>query len=154
MELPKHIIAVEGLISNTKGKILLVHHPDRGWQFPGGMVELGEDLVTALKREVQEETGIVVSVGQLAGVYTNTRQQNANVPPMLLLVFLGEKISGRLKTGEEVLDARWFSRRTVLNMISHPAIQDRVKDILCFSDKVVYRAYSTDPYKVHREFWL
>ena len=154
MELPKHIVAVEGLISNTKGKILLVHNPDRGWQFPGGKVELGEDLVTALKREVQEETGIVVSVGQLAGVYTNTRQQNANVPPMLLLVFLGEKISGRLKTGEEVLDVGWFSRSEALDMISHPAIYDRAKDILCFSGKIVYRAYSTSPYKVHRKTLL
>lgn len=54
MELPEHIVAVEGLISNRKGKVLLVHHPDRGWQFPGGKVELGEDLVTALKREVQK----------------------------------------------------------------------------------------------------
>ena len=87
-------------------------------------------------------------------MYTNTRQQNANVPPMLLLVFLGEKISGRLKTGEEVLDVGWFSRSEALDMICHPAIHDRAKDILCFSDKVVYRAYSTDPYKVHREFWL
>ncbi len=154
MEFPKHIVAVEGLISNRKGKVLLVHNPDRGWQFPGGMVELGEDLVTALKREVQEETGIVVSVGKLAGVYTNTRQQNPHVPPMLLLTFLGERISGELKTCEEVLDVGWFSRDAVLNMISHPAIHDRVRDILCFSDKVVYRAYSTDPYKVHREVWL
>ncbi len=154
MELPKHIVAVEGLISNTKGKVLLVHNPDRGWQFPGGKVELGEDLIAALKREVQEETGIVVSVGQLAGVYTNTGQQNANLPPMLLLVFLGQKISGELKTGEEVLDAGWFSRDVVLNKISHPAIHTRVKDIFCFSGKVIYRVYSTDPYNVHRELWL
>lgn len=154
MELPKHIVAVEGLISNRKGMVLLVHNPDRGWQFPGGKVELGEDLITALKREVQEETGIVVSLGQLAGVYTNTRQQNANLPPMLLLVFLGKKIAGGPKTCEEVLDVGWFSRSAVLNMISHPAIHDRVKDMLCFSGKVVYRVYSTDPYKVHREFWL
>ncbi len=154
MELPKHIVAVEGLISNRKRKVLLVHHPERGWQLPGGKVELGEDLVTALKREVQEETGIVVSVRQLAGVYTNTGQHNPNAPPMLLLTFLGEKVSGELKTGEEVLDVGWFSRDEVLDMISHPAIHDRTKDILCFSGKVVYRSYSTAPYKVHRESLL
>jgi 8-oxo-dGTP pyrophosphatase MutT (NUDIX family) len=39
------------------GKILLVRHPDRGWEFPGGHVEEGETPEDALMRELQEEVG-------------------------------------------------------------------------------------------------
>ena len=39
------------------GNILMVRHPDRGWEFPGGHVEEGETPETALMRELQEEVG-------------------------------------------------------------------------------------------------
>ncbi len=39
------------------GNILMVRHPDRGWEFPGGHVEEGETPEDALMRELQEEVG-------------------------------------------------------------------------------------------------
>jgi len=65
---PTHIVAVGGLISNNEGNILLVKSPRRGWKFPGGQVEVGEDLMTALKREVEEESGFIVDVKQLGTI--------------------------------------------------------------------------------------
>jgi 8-oxo-dGTP pyrophosphatase MutT (NUDIX family) len=56
----------------SAGKEVLVfrhrHHPDAGIQVPGGTVEPGEDLIAALHREVEEETGLtgLQVVGQLA----------------------------------------------------------------------------------------
>jgi 8-oxo-dGTP pyrophosphatase MutT (NUDIX family) len=39
------------------GTILMVRHPDRGWEFPGGHVEEGETPEQALMRELEEEVG-------------------------------------------------------------------------------------------------
>ena len=61
---PKHIVAVSGLISHPSGKVLLIRGPRRGWEFPGGQVEEGENLIEALQREVQEETGVTASIGE------------------------------------------------------------------------------------------
>ena len=59
--------AVYGLIVN-QGKILVVDTQRTGKLYlPGGGVELGEPVAAALQREVMEETGINIEVGQFLG---------------------------------------------------------------------------------------
>ena len=54
--------------------ILLARRPENGllgglWEFPGGKQQPGEDLSTCLRREICEELGVEVSVGDPIGVY-------------------------------------------------------------------------------------
>lgn len=58
-------MAVGAVISDGKGRVLLLRRrqsPFMGgrYEIPGGVVEEGEDLFQALKREVREETGLEV----------------------------------------------------------------------------------------------
>ena len=140
---PQHIVAVSGLISHYDGKILLIRGPRRGWEFPGGQVEEGENLIEALQREIQEETGITASIGKLVGVYSNIK-----TPTKLAFGFLGNYVSGELATSDESLETEWVERHLALQRVSHPAIHDRLKDMLDFSGRVIYRAYTNAPYQV------
>jgi len=67
---PKEVPAVGG-IAIRDGHLLLVrrgHAPSRGrWSLPGGRVETGETAEQALARELAEETGLVVAVGEFVG---------------------------------------------------------------------------------------
>lgn len=64
-------IAAVGAIAVRDGALLLIrrgHAPSRGrWSLPGGRVEPGESAREALVREMAEETGLVVEVGELVG---------------------------------------------------------------------------------------
>jgi 8-oxo-dGTP diphosphatase len=54
------------------GRIVLVRRCDNNcWALPGGMIDWGEDILTALHRELREETGLQVKqIGRLVGVYS------------------------------------------------------------------------------------
>ena len=146
---PKHIVAVSGLISHPDGKILLIRGPRRGWEFPGGQVEEGENLIEAFQREIQEETGITASIGPLVGVYSNIK-----APTKLAFGFLGDYLCGELATSDESLETEWVERGSALQRVSHPAIYDRMKDMLDFSGCVIYRVYTNDPYQICEQCFL
>jgi mutator protein MutT len=68
----KLIIAagVDGIVRDEDGRILITRRSDDGeWDLPGGSVEPGETPAEALTREVREETGLVVRVVRVAGVF-------------------------------------------------------------------------------------
>ncbi len=154
MSIPRHVVAAGGLVIDSKGKILLVRHAERGWEIPGGYVNIGEDLITALKREVREETGIDISVGQLAGIHQNVQAESSDVPTKVIFDFLASKQAGTLQTSHEHIDVGWFARDEVLDKITHPVYHDRMKHLLQFSSKVLLRIYSKTPYTVHKEVYL
>jgi 8-oxo-dGTP diphosphatase len=56
-------VSVFALIVNNKNQVLLIKRHERNyWERPGGKVEFGEDTISALKREVLEETGIQIQI--------------------------------------------------------------------------------------------
>ena len=63
------------------GKILLQRRSDNGnWNMPGGGVEIGESLITALHREVFEETGLLAQITRYIGVYSDPLETAALLP--------------------------------------------------------------------------
>lgn len=57
-----------------EGRVLLAQRPIEGllgglWEFPGGKLQEGEDLVSCLQREIHEELGVEVQVGDFIGVF-------------------------------------------------------------------------------------
>ena len=61
---------VGAIVTDDQDRVLLVHEHGR-WQTPGGEVEAGESHDAALRREVEEETGLLVEPGELVAVTEN-----------------------------------------------------------------------------------
>jgi len=65
---------VTAAVIRREGKYLLARRPQKGllgglWEFPGGKVEAGESLESALRRTIREELGVAIRVGEPFGVY-------------------------------------------------------------------------------------
>ncbi|MBN9245973.1 MAG: NUDIX domain-containing protein, partial [Hyphomicrobium sp.] len=66
-------LGAQGIVVDAESRVLLVRHAYRpGWHFPGGGVERGEEIETAITREVLEETGVVIlEPPKLIGIFSH-----------------------------------------------------------------------------------
>ncbi|WP_306024474.1 MULTISPECIES: NUDIX hydrolase [Paenibacillus] len=132
-------------------KYTLVKTRDGGWVYPGGQVEVGENLIDGLIREIKEESGIDVSVGSLVGVYSNTGIQKwydgvTDVPTQVGFDFVCQPIGGELLSfSEETTDSRWVAKDRVLDLITQPSVRFRYQAYLEFNGAVNYADYVNKP---------
>ncbi|SRR6266702_206157 len=93
-------------IARHKGRVLLCQRADeprRGfWNMPGGFLESGETLRTAVIRETLEESGVSVHAPKLAYIH-KLPQLN-----QIVMTFLAEVQNPAIAPGKESLDARLF----------------------------------------------
>jgi 8-oxo-dGTP diphosphatase len=103
-------------------EVLLVRRgqePAKGsWSLPGGMVEVGESLEAAIKREVWEETGLTVKVLGITAVLDRIYRDNVDKVPYhyVLINFACEYLSGEVTPASDVTAARFVSLETLSDL--------------------------------------
>jgi len=107
------LVGVAAVVVRDDGCVLLVRRgrepgKDR-WGLPGGLVELGETLAQALRRELREECGIEVEVGEVLGIIEpRVHDEQGRLRFHYVIVdFLAIYRGGELQAASDASDARW-----------------------------------------------
>ncbi len=91
------------------GRIVLIRRSDNGrWALPGGIVDWGEDVATAVRRELAEETGLeLVEIRRLVGVYS-APDRDPRIHSICIVV--EAEVQGKMKISDplEVLEIEAF----------------------------------------------
>ncbi len=109
------IVGVGGVVVD-RGRILLIRRgraPMKGqWSIPGGMVELGERLPTAARRELWEETGLKIRPIAVLEVFDRIVRENDKVRYHYVIVdYACRRMGGKLRPASDVLEARWARKQ-------------------------------------------
>ena len=149
-EMPTHIIAGAGIVLNDKDEVLMVKTYNAGWVFPGGQVEVGENVIDAVKREVMEETGVDIEVGEVFCIASNTAKYPGyngvkEVPTKIMLDFICRAKGGTPRPSEENSESKYVSKEKALELITAPAIIERYKAYLEYTGRPIYMEYVTKP---------
>jgi mutator protein MutT len=132
-------VGVGAVILNSRNEVFLARRGpkaknERGlWECPGGSVEFGETLAAALRREMREEYGIEIQVGELLDVVDHilpAEGQHWVSPSFLCQITSGEP---RIMEAEKCSQIGWFSLNalpehiTLASQNSLATLKERVK---------------------------
>ena len=105
-----------GAVILEQEKVLLIRRgqePLLGeWALPGGLVEVGEELTEALRREIREETGLRVQVGPVIEVVDRIiRDEQGKVRYHYVIVdYLCRVESGKPQAASDASEIQWADR--------------------------------------------
>ena len=115
LQLPSVAIALR----DEDGRVLLARHVETGiWGLPGGGIEPGETPADAAVREFWEETGVLVRLTRLIGVFGSSehivRYRNGDRTSYVAATFEAAAVSGRLSADpSELLEIRFVKEAEI-----------------------------------------
>lgn len=131
---PLLVCGASVIIFNSEGKVLMLHRSDNDcWCFPGGGLELGENLEEAALREVFEETGLTLNDIELFGVFSGENLHymypNGDEVYIVDIVFKSTNYSGEMQVNDESRKAEYFEIDKLPEEISPPVkpVVERLK---------------------------
>ncbi|MCC7142863.1 MAG: orotate phosphoribosyltransferase [Candidatus Eisenbacteria bacterium] len=100
-------VTTDAIVELQPNHVLLIkrNHPPYGWALPGGFVEIGESLETAVRRELQEETGLVL--GRVEQLHTYSEPGRDPRFHTVTAVFVANA-QGTPQAGDDAGEARSF----------------------------------------------
>ena len=108
-----HYVGVGGLVFSKDRKRLLcikeLRGPYKMWKLPGGLVETGESIEEAVKREVWEETGVKTSFTSVLGVRELVKSSLFGQPDLYFVCMLeAESEQIAIQSENEIAEAGWI----------------------------------------------
>ncbi len=134
-----HFLGVGGVVIHEQ-KVLLVkltYGPAKGkWLIPGGLVDCGETLQDAVKREIFEETGVQVQPGGIIGVRSMVRTKDHLTDLYSILICdVVDSPEILVKDELEVSEVRWMP---LDELSTNP-------DVTSYTKLIIGKARSTNP---------
>lgn len=126
---PKAVVGA--LLFNTSKEILLVKSPKYpDWIIPGGHIEWGESIESALRREIKEELNLIVGTVQFIAIkegFFPSQDAKEIKRHFIFIDFLCEYIGGAITLNEELNQFKWYSFEDAFQLNMTPEMIDILK---------------------------
>ena len=122
-------VPAAGVILEQEGRVLMVkrrYAPRAGaWCLPAGFMEYGETPERCAVREMEEETGLLVRLSGLFGVYAGMDDPRSRA---VLILYTARREGGRLRAGDDAIETKWFTPVRLPRAIAFAAHRQALQD--------------------------
>lgn len=123
-------VPAAGVLIVSDGRVLLVRRkfePRAGdWCIPAGFMEAGETPEQSAIREVHEETGLIVQLVRLFGVYAGFDDPRVRA---VLILYTGVVTGGALVPGDDAIEAAWFAPEGLPEAIAFASHRQALREL-------------------------
>ena len=126
-----------------RDRVLLIRRgrpPAQGeWALPGGRVHAGETMAEALRRELLEETGLLVEIcGPPMFVFDSIHRDAAGrlMFHYVIIDFPARVVGGSLRAGDDATQAAWFTARELEHIVLNIRTAEFLREIAGFTAAV------------------
>lgn len=129
---PNSLVPACGVLAvNDNGEILLQRRRDTGqWALPMGKQEIGESVTECAIRETAEETGVLVEVTGLVGIFSDPAHivayTDGEVRQEYEVTLLARPLSGEPTPNDEASDVRWVAPADLDGLDIHPTMRRQI----------------------------
>ena len=120
-----------GAMILREGRLLLVKRgvePFRGWwDIPGGFLQPGEHPAEGAAREVLEETGLRVAIGDLVGTYVDVYGEERRYT--LNMYYMAGVVDGEPRAGDDAVAIEWFSLGVLPEKVAFANCRQAIADL-------------------------
>jgi 8-oxo-dGTP diphosphatase len=119
---PRYPLLGVGALIFDDGRILMAQRgkpPLAGkWSLPGGLVETGESLKDAVRREVREETGLAIEPLGVLEIFERIMRNGEGVAEYhyVLIDYVCRVVGGELAAADDVCGVRWVRQRDLAEL--------------------------------------
>ena len=123
---PNSLVPAAGVLAvDNQDRVLLQRRRDTGqWAIPMGKQELGETVAQCAIRETREETGVLVEVTGLLGIYSDPAHivayGDGEIRQEYEVILLGRPMNGEPTANDEASAAGWFTAEELKDLDIHP----------------------------------
>lgn len=136
------LVSLKALIIEKKRLLVLknavgVFNKKSQWELPGGILEVDEKIKEGLIREVKEETGLIIMVGDLSAIYDHWKKgfkfKDGRILDIRIIeiAFSCQKVGGELELSDEHLRFKWATveelKKLDFSINSKTAIKEYIK---------------------------
>ena len=111
------VVPQKAMIMKGRKYLVLKRSPDahtypNRWDFPGGRLEIGEDVLKSLEREVLEETSLKMRARNPVFTFHEILNDHA----VVFIIYSCRVVSGEVMLSDEHTEFRWATREEILKL--------------------------------------
>lgn len=120
-------VSVKGIVIDNDGRILLSKETNDMWEMLGGGLDHGEDPITCLKREIHEETGLVVTHISPKPKYFVTCRRHDSTHYVANVIYEIQLKDLAFTPSDECVELRFFTTDEMRQVRLFPNVQELLK---------------------------